>query len=76
MNRPWFFSATFAMATVTIVSGCLAERTRLVAYPVFTMVLSLVVVPILTHWVSWGCEFGRGQAVAATVTAHCGQMAE
>lgn len=33
-GKPWFYSYTFAISTVTIVSGCLAERTNLVAYPV------------------------------------------
>jgi hypothetical protein len=33
-DRPWFFSWTFCVACVTIVSGCLAERTRFAAYPV------------------------------------------
>ena len=50
--RPWFFSLTFALAAVTIVSGCLAERTRLPAYPAFTLAISLFINPILTHWVS------------------------
>jgi hypothetical protein len=29
-QRPWFLSFTFAVACCVIVSGCLAERTRLV----------------------------------------------
>ena len=33
-QRPWFFSWTFCVAACTIVSGCLAERTRLAVYPV------------------------------------------
>lgn len=36
-SKPWFFSWTFAVSSVTIVSGCLAERTQLVAYPALTV---------------------------------------
>lgn len=35
-NRPWFLSFTFAVACCVIVSGCLAERTRLLVYPTYT----------------------------------------
>lgn len=35
-NRPWFLSFTFAVACCVIVSGCLAERTRLLVYPAYT----------------------------------------
>lgn len=51
--RPWFFSWTFAVACVTVASGCLAERTRLAAYPAYTVALSAAVHPLLVHWV-WG----------------------
>ena len=52
-DRPWFFSWTFCVACVTIVSGCLAERTRFIAYPIYTAVLAALVHPLLVHWV-WG----------------------
>jgi Amt family ammonium transporter len=48
--RPWFFSWTFAVAACTIVSGCLAERTRLGVYPAFTAAIAAFVHPILVHW--------------------------
>jgi hypothetical protein len=35
-TRPWFLSFTFAVACCVIVSGCLAERTRLLVYPAYT----------------------------------------
>eukprot|EP00877_Chromochloris_zofingiensis_P005647 jgi/Chrzof1/15083/Cz09g26170.t1 len=54
-TRPWFFSWTFAVACCTIVSGCLAERTRLIAYPVYTVVISVIVHPIMVHWV-WASD--------------------
>lgn len=50
-TRPWFFSWTFCVAACTIVSGCLAERTRLLVYPAFTVVIAALVHPLLVHWV-------------------------
>lgn len=49
--RPWFFSWTFCIAACTIISGCLAERTALVAYPAATLVIAAVVHPLLVHWI-------------------------
>ncbi|KAI8471943.1 MAG: putative ammonium transporter [Monoraphidium minutum] len=49
-SRPWFFSWTFCVAACTIVSGCLAERTRLVVYPAFTCAIAAFVHPLLVHW--------------------------
>ncbi|PNW75546.1 hypothetical protein CHLRE_12g531000v5 [Chlamydomonas reinhardtii] len=46
----WFYSWTFCLSTVTIVSGCLAERTSLVAYPVFTVLMASWVHPVVVHW--------------------------
>eukprot|EP00877_Chromochloris_zofingiensis_P014423 jgi/Chrzof1/9234/Cz03g40260.t1 len=50
-SRPWFFSWTFAVACVTIVGGSLTERTKLAAYPITTLVISLFVHPIMGHWI-------------------------
>eukprot|EP00878_Enallax_costatus_P019076 GHUV01020114.1.p1 GENE.GHUV01020114.1~~GHUV01020114.1.p1 ORF type:complete len:169 (+),score=35.12 GHUV01020114.1:546-1052(+) len=50
-QRPWFLSFTFAVACCVIVSGCLAERTRLMVYPVYTVMVTAFVHPILVHWI-------------------------
>ncbi|EFJ47052.1 hypothetical protein VOLCADRAFT_92451 [Volvox carteri f. nagariensis] len=52
-SKPWFFTWTFCLSAVTIASGCLAERTHLFVYPVYTAVVSIVVHPVVAHWV-WG----------------------
>ena len=49
--KPWFFSFTFALSTVTVVSGCLAERTSLIAYPLMTTVVTSFVFSVASHWV-------------------------
>lgn len=51
LERPWLMSAVFAMVCVSIVGGCLAERTQLVAYPVYTVVLAMFVHPLIVNWV-------------------------
>ena len=64
--KPWFFTFSFALATVSIAGGCLAERTHLLAYPIVTVMLSAWVHPTAGFWAwnpqSWlqhvsSCEF-------------------
>lgn len=50
VGKPWFFTFSFALATVSIVSGCLAERTNLMAYPIVTIVMSTWVYPVFSFW--------------------------
>lgn len=50
-QRPWFLSFTFAVASCVIVSGCLAERTRLLVYPAYTVLVASLLHPLLVHWV-------------------------
>jgi ammonia channel protein AmtB len=54
-ERAWFFSFTFALVCVTIVSGALAERTHLLAYPAATVVIATAVHPVAAHW-AWSAE--------------------
>lgn len=49
-SKPWFFTFGFALATVSIVSGCLAERTNFLAYPLLTIVTSAWIHPVAGHW--------------------------
>lgn len=44
LPKPWFFTFTFALSCITIASGCLAERTQLLAYPTYTVRDDVVVV--------------------------------
>ncbi|GIL81282.1 hypothetical protein Vretimale_1094 [Volvox reticuliferus] len=50
-SKPWFFTWAFCLSSVTIASGCLAERTHLFVYPVYTAVVSIIVHPVVAHWV-------------------------
>lgn len=62
-TRPWFFTWTFALSTVSIVSGCLAERTALTAYPLLAALLSSCVHPLAAHWAWCGTSWLRARVV-------------
>ena len=49
----WFFQMVFVATAASIVSGALAERVRLWAFFVFTLVLTAIVYPIVDAW-TWG----------------------
>lgn len=50
------FQTVFAATAATIVSGAMAERTKFVSYLIFSFVITLVIYPIVGHWV-WGGGF-------------------
>jgi Amt family ammonium transporter len=49
----WFFQAVFAATAITIVSGAMAERTKFVAYLLFSAVMCAIIYPVVVHW-TWG----------------------
>lgn len=61
----WLFQMVFAATAATIVSGAMAERTKLNAYMAYSFLISALIYPIYGHWV-WGggwlstLSFGAG----------------
>ncbi len=47
------FQTMFCATAATIVSGAMAERTRFIAYCMFSFIISLLIYPISGHWI-WG----------------------
>lgn len=52
----FFFQAIFAATCATIVSGAMAERTKFFAYVIFVFVATIIIYPLIGHWI-WGGGF-------------------
>lgn len=55
-NVFFFFQAIFAATCATIVSGAMAERTKFTSYVIFVFVATIVIYPLIGHWI-WGGGF-------------------
>ncbi len=49
----WVFQMVFAGAAATIVSGAMAERTKVTSYMAYSFLVTALIYPIFGHWV-WG----------------------
>ena len=49
----FFFQLVFCGTAATIVSGAVAERVKYISFIVFSFILTLVIYPIVGHWI-WG----------------------
>ena len=47
------FQTVFCATAATIVSGAMAERTKFIAYLIYSAFISLVIYPVSGHWI-WG----------------------
>ena len=56
LEAKFFFQLVFAGAAATIVSGAVAERVSFLVFFTFSAILSLVIYPIVGHWI-WGGGF-------------------
>jgi len=49
----WIFQMVFAATAATIVSGSMAERTKITSYMAYSFIVSAIIYPIYGHWI-WG----------------------
>ena len=47
------FQTVFCATSATIVSGAMAERTKFIAYCIYSAAISLIIYPVSGHWI-WG----------------------
>ncbi|MCL6614018.1 MAG: ammonium transporter [Firmicutes bacterium] len=72
------FQTVFAGTAATIVSGAMAERTKFISYLIYSAVISLIIYPVVGHWVwggGWLAKLGfidfAGSTVVHSVGAWC-----
>lgn len=53
INAFLIFQTVFCATAATIVSGAMAERTKFISYLIYSIFISLVIYPVVGHWI-WG----------------------
>lgn len=72
------FQTMFAATAATIVSGAMAERTKFSAYVIYSFVISLVIYPVVGHWIwggGWLSQLGMIDFAGSTVVHSVGGWA-
>jgi Amt family ammonium transporter len=72
------FQTVFAATAATIVSGAMAERTKFSAYIVYSFVISIVIYPVVGHWIwggGWLSNLGMVDFAGSTVVHSVGGWA-
>lgn len=73
-----FFQTVFCATAATIVSGAMAERTKFSSYVVYSAVISLIIYPVVGHWIwggGWLAEKGFVDFAGSTVVHSVGGWA-
>lgn len=74
----FFFQLVFCGTAATIVSGAVAERIKYISFIVFSFVLTLVIYPIVGHWIwggGWLASMGFQDFAGSTVVHSVGGWA-
>ncbi len=72
------FQTVFAATAATIVSGAMAERTKFISYCIYSAVITLIIYPIVGHWIwggGWLNELGFQDFAGSTVVHSVGGWA-
>lgn len=72
------FQTVFAATAATIVSGSMAERTKFSAYVIYSFVISIVIYPVVGHWIwggGWLANLGMIDFAGSTVVHSVGGWA-
>jgi len=48
--RTWFFQGAFCATGATIVSGAMAERTKLLGFGIYLVLMTSIIYPIVAYW--------------------------
>jgi ammonium transporter, Amt family len=74
----FLFQLAFAGISITIAFGGFAERAKLSVYIVFALLFSILVYPVIAHWIwggGWLAEHGKQDFAGSTVVHLTGAMA-
>ncbi len=77
-SAAWLFQVVFAATAATIVSGAMAERTKLISYLIYSCVISAIIYPISGHWIwggGWLSDMGMRDFAGSTVVHSVGGWA-
>jgi len=74
----WIFHVVFAATAATIASGIMAERTKFIAYIIYSIAITCLIYPIVGHWIwadGWLAELGMRDYAGSTVVHSVGAWA-
>ncbi len=78
LSASWLFQVVFAATAATIVSGAMAERTKISSYLIYSIVISAIIYPISGHWIwggGWLGDMGMRDFAGSTVVHSVGGWA-
>lgn len=77
-SAAWLFQVVFAATAATIVSGAMAERTKLKSYIIYSCLITALIYPISGHWIwggGWLSDMGFRDFAGSTVVHSLGGWA-
>ena len=79
LSASWLFQVVFAGTAATIVSGAMAERTKLGGYMIYSIMICGLLYPITGHWIwggdGWLATMGMRDFAGSTVVHSVGAWA-